>query len=54
MFKFILESITCDELTVKITQESEKREKRKEKILKWGDTIDMSSALAPSIGSRVL
>lgn len=58
MFKFkygfILERVSCDELTEKINDESEKKEKRREDVLKWGDSIEMAGALAPSIGSRLL
>lgn len=50
---FIFQSVSPEELTIKINEESEKQEMRKENILKWGDSIDMISALAPSIGSRV-
>ncbi|KAI5190198.1 hypothetical protein NEMIN01_0897 [Nematocida minor] len=51
---FILQSISSDDLTSKISEESEKQETRKEKVLRWADSIDMARALAPSVGSRIL
>ncbi|EIJ88615.1 hypothetical protein NEPAR06_1502 [Nematocida parisii] len=50
---FILQRVSIDELSQKITEETEKQEVRKENVLKWGDTIDMATALAPSIGTRI-
>ncbi|KAI5159638.1 hypothetical protein NEAUS03_0457 [Nematocida ausubeli] len=50
---FILQRVTTEELTQKINEEGERQQKRKESVLKWGDTIDMVSALAPSIGTRI-
>ncbi|KAH9385388.1 uncharacterized protein NEMAJ01_0284 [Nematocida major] len=51
---FILQSVTQDEMSAKISDESTKLEKRRENVLKWGDSIDMVSALAPALGSRIL
>ncbi|KAI5180861.1 hypothetical protein NEOKW01_1102 [Nematocida sp. AWRm80] len=51
---FIIHRTTMEDLTHRIATETEAWEKRKEKVQKWSESIDMHSVLAPSAGSRTL
>lgn len=43
-----MDEVTSSNLSDRVRRETSEWEKRKEKVMKWGEQIDMRSTLAPS------
>ncbi|OAG31747.1 large subunit ribosomal protein L31 [Nematocida displodere] len=50
---FVMQKTSGEDLMDRIQLETHLWETKKEKVLKWGDSIDMRKSLAPTGGSRV-